>query len=130
MKYILSLMLLSVFLMPTTHADQSQNIMDQAGKVFQGQTGLDLNNKNTNLATAQSANQTTNQDAGQASNNAGAKEVQTEQDKVVKNVSQATGQAAKKAGEGLRYGGKQGWEAFQNLTGMNQGWKCIWQIII
>lgn len=120
MKYILSLLLLSVFLMPTTHADQSQNIIDQVGKVFEGQTGLSQNNKNTNLATAQSANQTTNQDAAQASNNAGTKEVQTEQDKVVKNVSQATGQAAKKAGEALSSVGSQVGEVFQNLTGSSQ----------
>jgi predicted PurR-regulated permease PerM len=120
MKYILSLLLLSVFLMPTTHADQSQNIIDKVGKVFQDQTGLSQNNKNTNLATAQSANQTTNQDAAQASNNAGTKEVQTEQDKVVKNVSQATGQAAKKAGEALSSVGSQVGEVFQNLTGSNQ----------
>jgi predicted PurR-regulated permease PerM len=120
MKYILSLLLLSVFLMPTTHADQSQNIIDKVGKVFQDQTGLSQNNKNTNLATAQSANQTTNQDAAQASNNAGTKEVQTEQDKVVKNVSQATGQAAKKAGEALSSVGSQVGEVFQNLTGSNK----------
>ena len=120
MKYILSLLLLSVFLMPTTHTGQSQNIIDQVGKVFQGQTGLSQNNKNTNLATAQSANQTINQDASKASNNAGTKEVQTEQDKVVKNVSQATGQAAKKAGEALSSVGSQVGEVFQNLTGLNQ----------
>ncbi len=120
MKYILSLLLLSVFLMPTTHADQSQNIIDQVSKVFQGQSGLSQNNENTNLATAQSANQTKNQDADQASNNAGTKEVQTEQDKVVKNVSQATGQAAKKAGEALSSIGSQVGEVFQNLTGSNQ----------
>ena len=120
MKYILSLLLLSVFLMPTTHTGQSQNIIDQVGKVFQGQTGLSQNNENTNLATAQSANQTKNQDAAQASNNAGTKEVQTEQDKVVKNVSQATGQAAKKAGEALSSIGSQVGEVFQNLTGLNQ----------
>jgi predicted PurR-regulated permease PerM len=120
MKYILSLLLLSVFLMPTTHADQSQNIIDKVGKVFQGQTGLSQNNKNTNLATAQSANQTANQDAAQASNNAGTKEVQTEQDKVVKNISQATGQAAKKAGEALSSVGSQVGEVFQNLTGSSQ----------
>ena len=121
MRYILSLLLLSVFLMPTAHADQSQNIIDQVGKVFQGQTGMGQNNINTNLATAQSANQTTNQDAGQAPNNTGTKEVQTEQDKAVKNVSQATGQAAKKAGEALSNVGSQVGEAFQNLTGSNQG---------
>jgi hypothetical protein len=120
MKYILSLLLLSVFLMPTTHTGQSQNIIDQVGKAFQGQTGLSQNNENTNLATAQSANQTKNQDASQASNNAGTKEVQTEQDKVVKNVSQATGQAAKKAGEALSSIGSQVGEVFQNLTGSNQ----------
>jgi predicted PurR-regulated permease PerM len=121
MNYILSLLLLSVFLMPTTHADQSQNIIDQVGKVFQGQTILGQNYENTNLATAQSANQTTSQDAGQASNNAGSKEVQTEQDKAVKNVSQATAQAAKKAGDALSNVGSQVGEAFQNLTGLNQG---------
>jgi hypothetical protein len=120
MKYILSLLLLSIFLMPTTHTGQSQNIIDQVGKAFQGQTGLSQNNENTNLATAQSANQTKNQDASQASNNAGTKEVQTEQDKVVKNVSQATGQAAKKAGEALSSIGSQVGEVFQNLTGSNQ----------
>ena len=121
MKYLMSLLLLSVFLIPTTHAVQAQNLLDQAGKVFQSLTGLSQNNKNTNLATAQSANQTTGQGAGQASDNAGTKEVQTEQDKVVKNVSQATGQAAKKAGEALSNVGNQVGEAFQNLTGLNQG---------
>jgi hypothetical protein len=121
MKYLLSLLLLSVFLMPTTHADYAKTILDHAGKVFQSQTILVQVNKNTNQANAQSANQTTGQDAGQASNNAGAKEVQTEQDKVVKNVTQATGQVAKKAGEALSNVGGQVGEAFQNITGLNQG---------
>jgi hypothetical protein len=40
---------------------------------------------------------------------------------VVKNVSQATGQAAKKAGEALSNVGSQVGEAIQNLTGLNQG---------
>ena len=121
MKYLLSLLLLSVFLMPSTHADHAQTILDQAGKVFQSQTILVQINKNTNQANAQSANQTTGQDVGQASNNAGATEVQTEQDKAVKNVTQATGQVAKKAGEALSNVGSQVGEAFQNITGLNQG---------
>lgn len=107
MKYLLSLLLLSVFLMPTTHADHAQTILDQAGKVFQSQTSLVQTDKNTNQANAQSANQTT--------------EVQTEQDKAVKNVTQATGQVAKKAGEALSNVGSQVGEAFQNITGLNQG---------
>jgi hypothetical protein len=121
MKYLLSLLLLSVFLMPTTHADHAQTILEQAGKVFQSQTSLVQINKYTIQANAQSANQTMGQDPGQASTNAGAKEVQTEQDKAVKNVTQATGQAAKKAGEALSSVGSQVGEAFQNMTGLNQG---------
>lgn len=107
MKCLLSLLLLSVFLIQTTHAALAQNILDQ-------------NNKNTNQATAQPANQTASQDTDLASNSSGTKEVQTEQDKVVKNVSQATGQAAKKAGETLSSVGSQVGEAFQNLTGLGQ----------
>lgn len=120
MKSLLSLLLLSVFLITTTHAAHAQNILDQAGIVFQNLAGLDQNNKNTNQVTAQPANQTASQDTDLASNSSGTKEVQTEQDKVVKNVSQATGQAAKKAGETLSSVGGQVGEAFKNLTGLGQ----------
>ena len=120
MKCLLSLLLLSVFLITTTHAAHAQNTLDQAGRVFQNLAGLDQNNKNTNQVTAQPANQTASQDTGLASNSSGTKEVQTEQDKVVKNVSQATGQAAKRAGETLSSVGNQVGEAFKNLTGLGQ----------
>ena len=92
MKCLLSLLLLSVFLISTTHSAHAQNMLDQAGRVFQNLAGLDQNNKNTNQVTAQPANQTASQDTNLASNSSGTKEVQTEQDEVVKNVSQATGQ--------------------------------------
>jgi hypothetical protein len=120
MKCLLSLLLLSVFLITTTHAAHAQNILDQAGRVFQNLAVLDQNNKYTILVTAQPANQTASQDTDLASNSSGTKEVQTEQDKVVKNVSQVTGQAAKRAGETLSSVGSQVGEAFKNLTGLGQ----------
>ncbi len=120
MKCLLSLLLLSVFLITTTHAAHAQNMLDQAGRVFQNLAGLDQNNKYTNQVTAQPANQTASQDTDMASNSSGTKEVQTEQDEVVKNVSQSTGQAAKRAGETLGSVGSQVGEAFKNLTGLGQ----------
>lgn len=62
MKCLLSLLLLSVFLITTTHAAHAQNTLDQAGRVFQNLAELDQNNKNTNQVTAQPANQTASQD--------------------------------------------------------------------
>ena len=62
MKCLLSLLLLSVFLITTTHAAHAQNILDQAGRVFQNLAVLDQNNKYTNQVTAQPANQTASHD--------------------------------------------------------------------
>jgi hypothetical protein len=54
----------------------------------------------------------------QSANNNQNKTGQTEQDKAVKNVTQATNQVAKQASEALSSAGSQVGKAFQNLTGI------------
>jgi predicted PurR-regulated permease PerM len=109
MKYILPFLLLSAFLIPFSYTVHAQN---QNNKVFQNITGLDKGNNNNN-----STNQSANQSIANDQNKTG----QTEQDKAVKNVTQATSQVAKQTGEALSNIGNQVGKAFQNLTGIDNG---------
>src|SRR3954453_7879449 len=87
MKYFLPLLLLFTILIPisctfTAHAQNPSN------KALQNLTGIEKNN-NSSSQTNQSANNNQN------------KTGQTEQDKAVKNVTQATNQVAKQTSEVL-----------------------------
>ncbi len=109
MKYFLLLLLLSAILIHTSYTANAQN---QSNNTSQNLTGIDKNNNSSSQ---------TNQSANQSATNNQNKTGETEQDKALKNITQATNQVTKQTTAALSNVGSQVGEAFQNLTGIDNG---------